>query len=160
MNKLPLFFCAAILTLSCGDAISSEKCTANMHVRLIDRVTENALGAVREMGIFKLVNRGNSAITVLGWRRDKRFFVEYPDSWLEAGTETEGWHRLSPWWIEDGEAPHEKLVLVPGMQGDLHYPLITAKSPKAKATDKIRLHLTLSDHSCVISEPFSNPYKK
>lgn len=142
------------------DPSQAENCRSDIHVRLTSKLKEDALGAVREMGIFEAVNKSKSAISVAGWRQDNRFFIEDPESRLEAGSELTGWREVLSWWIEDSSAPPDKLVLTPGSKALFHASLHTALSPEIKPIDQIRLRLKLSDGTCAFSEPFANPYHK
>ena len=160
VNKLALFFCMTLLVLDYQEVWSSEKCKADIQIRLTGKVTEDALGATRDMGVFEVTNQSKSAISVPGWRWKGRFFVDFPDLRLEAGPDAAGWRELLPWWIADGSAPPDKLVVAPGSKAVFHAPLLTAKSPDVRSTDQIRLSLKLSDRSCVVSEPFMNPYHR
>lgn len=158
MNKFAAVFCMALLALQCHAALSSEKCRVDIKLRFTDKVSENALGATRDMGIFEVVNQGKSAVSIQGWRWKGRFFVEFPESRLEAGSEATGWREIMGWWIEDRSAPPDKLVLTPGSKAIFDVPLLTARSQDIQSTDKIRLRVKLADRSCIISEPFANPY--
>lgn len=148
----------SLLVLHYQDAWSSDKCRPDIKVRLTDKIAENALGATRDMVVFDVANKSKSTISLPGWRSNSRFFVDFPDFHLEAGPDAAGWRELLPWWIDDHSAPPDKLVVAPGSKAVFHAPLLTARSPDVKPIDQIRLRVKLSDRSCVVSEPFTNPY--
>lgn len=161
MNKLPLvFLCVTLIVLHHQEAWSGENCRSDIKMLFTNKVTENALGATRDMGIFKVSNQSKSTVSVLGWKWRGRFYVEFPESRLEAGSDATGWREILGWQIEDRSAPPDKLMLAPGSKAEFDTPLLTARSPDIKSTDQIRLRLKLSDRSCVVSEPFTNPYHK
>lgn len=160
MNRLGLVFCMSLLAFQSQEAWSDENCRTDIKAQFTGKVTENALGAVMDLGIFEVVNQSKSTISVLGWRWNGRFFVDEPDVWLEAGPDAAGWERLSYYGPEDHSAPHDKLTLAPGSKGVVDAPVSSARGFGVRPIDKIRLHLKLSDGSCIVSEPFANPYHK